>query len=87
MSCTTIPHRPAWAQALTSLGCRFRAARTAIQASRAQRAKQRQAEAAAQADYDDRYTQREFIQEIMARNPEAFASDLDVEAFLQYCPR
>lgn len=34
----------------------------------------------------ERYSQREFIQEIMARNPDAFQSDWDVEAFMQYCP-
>lgn len=37
-------------------------------------------------DPADRYSQREFIQDIMARNPDAFHSDWDVEAFLSYCP-
>jgi hypothetical protein len=37
-------------------------------------------------DPADHYSQREFIQEVMARNPDAFHSDWDVEAFLRYCP-
>jgi pyrrolidone-carboxylate peptidase len=87
MSATFMPHLPSLTRALASLRGRFHAARSAIRAGRAQRAQERLAEAEAQAAYDDRYSQREFIQEIMARNPDAFASDLDVEAFLQYCPR
>ncbi len=35
-------------------------------------------------DPDELHSRRSFVQEVVARNPEAFSSELDVEAMMQY---
>lgn len=40
----------------------------------------------APADPDDARARRDFVREMTARNPDAFSSDLDVQAMMQHYP-